>query len=97
MSALESLLRLRQAACHSGLPQNRKQKHLQNRNLSSKLEELINPGHKAIIFSQWTQFLDRIEPHLQKANYQYLRLDGSTQNRQELVETLQSEDGPPIF
>ena len=53
--------------------------------------------HKAIIFSQWTQFLDRIEPHLQKAGYQYLRLDGSTQNRQALVEKFQSVDGPPIF
>ena len=98
MSALESLLRLRQAACHSGLlPNQFSETSSKIEILMSKLEELINSGHKAIIFSQWTQFLDRIEPHIQKVGYSYLRLDGSTQNRQELVESFQSEDGPPIF
>jgi len=32
---------------------------------------------KVIIFSQWTKFLDLIEPHLIAANYGYTRIDGT--------------------
>ena len=58
MSALESLLRLRQAACHSGLlPKQEAETSSKIEILSSKLEELINSGHKAIIlFSVDTVF-----------------------------------------
>jgi SNF2 family DNA or RNA helicase len=28
------------------------------------LEEAVAEGHKALVFSQWTSLLDRVEPHL---------------------------------
>ena len=98
MTALEALLRLRQAACHTGLLPNRQaEKSSKVLILIEKLQEAINSGHKALVFSQWTQFLDRIEPHLIENNIGFVRLDGSTRNRENVVKTFQQPDGPPIF
>jgi SNF2 family DNA or RNA helicase len=98
MHALEVLLRLRQAACHSGLLPN------QTAATSSKITLLINnllqligSGHKALVFSQWTSFLDYIQDHLRANNIEFVRLDGSTRDRKSIVERFQSEGGPPIF
>ena len=41
--------------------------------------------------------LDRIEPHLEKNQIGFVRLDGSTRDRAKVVSTFQSEDGPNIF
>lgn len=98
MKALEALLRLRQASCHSGLLPD------QSALTSSKIElliqnltQLIQAGHKALVFSQWTKFLDFIEPHLRQNNINFVRLDGSTRDRKAVVDLFQSPDGPPIF
>jgi SNF2 family DNA or RNA helicase len=98
MQALEVLLRLRQACCHPSLVPG------QNAETSSKvtlllefLDEVLAEGHKALIFSQWTSFLDLIEPHLNKAEIGFTRLDGSTRDRQSVVSTFQSDDGPPVL
>jgi hypothetical protein len=34
--------------------------------LQETLEEAIAEGHKALVFSQWTGLLDRVEPYLKK-------------------------------
>jgi superfamily II DNA or RNA helicase len=103
MAALEALLRLRQAACHTALlptalrggpaPQQ-----------SSKLERLLEAlgdavadGHRALVFSQWTSLLDLIEPHLTAAGIGYTRLDGSTVDRAGVVATFQADGGPPVM
>jgi superfamily II DNA or RNA helicase len=98
MKALEALLRLRQAACHSGLLPG------QHAATSSKLEALLEAlataaadGHKALVFSQWTSLLDRIEPLLTQAAIGFVRLDGSTRDRAGVVETFQGDDGPPVM
>jgi SNF2 family DNA or RNA helicase len=98
MAALESLLRLRQAACHPALLPGQKATS------SSKIEVLREAlvtaaadGHKALVFSQWTSLLDLIEPHLGQAGLSFLRLDGSTRDRGEVVSTFQSSDGPPVL
>ena len=98
MRALEALLRLRQAACHPGLLPG------QHAATSSKLEALLEAletaaedGHKALVFSQWTSLLDRIEPVLENAAIPFTRLDGSTRDRGAVVDTFQSEDGPPVM
>jgi SNF2 family DNA or RNA helicase len=57
----------------------------------------VAEGHKALVFSQWTSLLDLTEPHLQAANMNYLRLDGSTRNRADVVRAFQEEDGPPLL
>ena len=98
LAALEALLRLRQAACHSALVPG------QVANSSSKLDLLLSrveearaDGHKALIFSQWTSLLDLVEPHLQNADIPFARLDGTTRDRASVVGRFQSEDGPPVM
>ncbi|KAI5295957.1 hypothetical protein KEM52_006305 [Ascosphaera acerosa] len=34
------------------------------------------PGTKTVVFSQWTSFLDILEPHLQSNNLHFTRIDG---------------------
>ncbi|KAJ5851612.1 uncharacterized protein N7529_010997 [Penicillium soppii] len=51
---------------------------------SSKIETLVKiltakgqaPGTKTVVFSQWTSFLNLIEPHLQQCGLKYARVDG---------------------
>ncbi|TPX23467.1 hypothetical protein DIZ76_012799 [Coccidioides immitis] len=51
---------------------------------SSKIQALIKiltahgqaPGSKTVVFSQWTSFLDLIEPQLVKHNITFTRIDG---------------------
>ncbi|EPS34370.1 hypothetical protein PDE_09334 [Penicillium oxalicum 114-2] len=53
-------------------------------NPSSKIEALMKvltahgqaPGTKTVLFSQWTSFLDIIEPHLQQRGIEFVRIDG---------------------
>ena len=98
MAAFEALLRLRQASCHSGLVPG------QVANTSAKVDlllevlaEVVADDHKALVFSQWTALLDRVEPHLQAAGINYLRLDGRTRRRDEVVRRFQDDTGPPVM
>ncbi|TFH20671.1 MAG: DEAD/DEAH box helicase, partial [Myxococcales bacterium] len=98
MAALEALLRLRQAACHRGLlPGSEAPTSSKVEALCEALEDAAADGHKALVFSQWTGFLDRIEPHLDELDLGYVRLDGSTRDRQAVVDAFQSEEGPPVM
>jgi superfamily II DNA or RNA helicase len=98
LHALEALLRLRQAACHSALvPGQVAERSSKIDRLLETLEELVAEEHKALVFSQWTSLLDRVEPALQAAGLGYLRLDGSTRDRAGVVAKFQSDDGPPVL
>jgi SNF2 family DNA or RNA helicase len=98
MAALEALLRLRQAACHAGLvPGQTAERSSKIDRLLEALEEVSAEGHKALVFSQWTSLLDRVEPHLDAAGIAFTRLDGSTRDRAGVVAHFQSESGPPVM
>jgi SNF2 family DNA or RNA helicase len=98
LAALEALLRLRQACCHPGLlPGQHAATSTKIAVLLEHLEEAVADGHKALIFSQWTALLDRVEPHLQAAGMAFTRLDGSTRDRASVVRDFQAETGPPIM
>ncbi|RMG19421.1 MAG: DEAD/DEAH box helicase [Deltaproteobacteria bacterium] len=98
MAALEALLRLRQAACHPGLlPGQRADRSAKVDLLLETLEEVVSEGHRSLVFSQWTSLLDRIEPHLEAAGIAFLRLDGSTRDREAVVRRFQAEEGPPVM
>jgi superfamily II DNA or RNA helicase len=99
IKALEALLRLRQAACHPGLIPGQREVASSSKvdQLLELLETLVSEGHKVLVFSQWTAFLDRIEPHLGRAKLTHLRLDGATRDRQAVVDAFQAEGGPPVL
>jgi len=98
LAALEALLRLRQASCHSGLvPGQEADRSSKIDRLLEALEETVADGHKALVFSQWTGLLDRVEPHLRAAGIAFTRLDGQTRDRGEVVGHFQGPDGPPVM
>jgi SNF2-related domain/Helicase conserved C-terminal domain len=98
LGALELLLRLRQACCHPDLVPGQKAESSSKVDLlAQSLENSIAQGHRALVFSQWTSFLDLIEPRLEKMGLPFLRLDGSTNNREEVVRNFQDPNGPPVM
>ena len=87
MDVLTALLRLRQAACDPFLVD------LQNEVCSTKLDylesallEILESGQSALIFSQWTGLLDRVELRLRKNAWDWSRLDGSTKDRDRVID-----------
>jgi SNF2 family DNA or RNA helicase len=99
IEVLEALLRLRQAACHPGLISD----ELAN-NPSAKLDmllpsiaEVVEEGHKVLVFSQFTSFLAIVRERLDQAKLTYEYLDGRTRNRAAKVERFQTDPDCPIF
>jgi superfamily II DNA or RNA helicase len=99
MHILEALLRLRQAACHPVLvdPARPNLPSAKLDALIPTLEEIVEEGHKAIVFSQFTRFLAIVRARLEAANIPYEYLDGATRNREAHVDRFQSPSGPPVF
>ena len=67
--------------------------------LCEHLEELLEEGHSVLVFSQFTSFLDLVEPALTERQFPFLRLDGSTPvgARKRLVERFQGSAEPLVF
>ncbi len=99
MHILEALLRLRQAACHPGLldDQWKNSASAKTEFLLPQLAEILEEGHKALVFSQFTSFLTIVKHHLDENGHKYLYLDGKTKDREKLVRAFQEEQDAPIF
>jgi len=97
MRVLTALLRLRQACCDLRLLGKESASSSKLNALLELVEEAIDGGHRALIFSQFTAMLDIIEGALQDAGISFCRLDGSTKNRQEVVERFQRDERIPVF
>ncbi|HET9531361.1 MAG TPA: DEAD/DEAH box helicase, partial [Blastocatellia bacterium] len=96
---LEALLRLRQAACHPGLIDKKR-----NREPGAKLDvlipqlsEVIEEGHKALVFSQFTSFLSIVRARLDEQRIEYEYLDGRTRDRASRVERFQKDPDCKLF
>lgn len=98
MDALEALLRLRQAACHPALiPGQEAPGSSKVELLMERLGQVTEAGHKALVFSQWTKFLDLLEDPLSLRGIPFSRLDGSTKDRGKVVDEFNQVDGPPVL
>jgi SNF2 family DNA or RNA helicase len=107
LQVLEALLRLRQAACHPALLPGGRGRAAQAGEptpTSSKIDllletlaEVLEEGHKALVFSQWTSLLNLVEPALRERAITFVRLDGSTRDRQAVVDAFQDPGGPPVM
>ena len=98
LAALEALLRLRQAACHVGLvPGHEAAGSSKLELLLDSLQSVIAEGHRALVFSQWTSLLDRVEPSLREAGIGFGRLDGATRDRGSVVREFQAPEGPSVL
>lgn len=93
---LAELMKLRRACCHPSLiegGQNIPSAKLEA--LSDLMEELIENKHKALIFSQFVDYLKIIEKLVKDKNISYQYLDGSTplKKRKVAVDAFQKGDG----
>ncbi len=80
---LAQLTRLRQAACHPLLVEPRS--HLPSSKLAlvnETLLELLDNGHKALVFSQFVQHLRLVEQWVKQQGIPYQYLDGQTPGKQ---------------
>lgn len=64
--------------------------------LMNHLNDLVASGHKALVFSQFTDYLDAIEESLRKEDISFSRLDGSTADREAAVASFK-EPGTSVF
>ena len=98
--ALTAILKLRQLCVSPGLIDPEfKEASPKIEFLISKLKELMEEGHSALVFSQFTSFLDILEISLKDNDISFSRLDGSTAvgKRKKLVEGFQEGEGAKIF
>jgi SNF2 family DNA or RNA helicase len=96
---LEALLRLRQAAIHPGLlDQDRVSEPSAKLDmLLPRVLEVIEEGHKTLVFSQFTGMLAILRRHLDREGVSYEYLDGKTRDRQTCVERFQTDPSCKLF
>lgn len=99
LHVLEALLRLRQAACHSGLidPTRLGVPSGKLVQLLRHMQEVIQEGHKVLVFSQFTSLLSIVRTRLEEEKITYEYLDGSTEDRKTPVERFQTDPACPAF
>ena len=96
---LEALLRLRQAAIHPGLIDKARaaEPSAKLEALLPRLRELVEEGHKALVFSQFTSMLSIVRSRLDGEQIRYEYLDGRTRDRQNRVDRFQNDLGCGLF
>ena len=67
--------------------------------LMAELQSCVKVGDKAVVFSQWTSFLDLLGPALTTAGIRYVRLDGSmvSAQRANALRAFQEHDDLSVF
>lgn len=101
VSILAALMRLRQVCCDPRLlkmppgtlmpPSAKVERFLQ------LVEDLVAEGHRALVFSQFTEMLELLKQEADKKGLRYLYLDGRTKDRMGKVDEYNNPDGPPLF
>lgn len=102
MLVLTTLLRLRQICCDPRLLK------LESKGakpeISGKvelfgelLEEVIDGGHRALVFSQFTSMLALLQEELASRNLEFCYLDGETRDRAAVVARFQNDSRIPVF
>jgi superfamily II DNA or RNA helicase len=99
IQVLEALLRLRQAACHPGLLDSKRSSDSSAKLdvLLEQLREILDEGHKALVFSQFTSLLKILRARLDQDGIVYEYLDGATRDRQTRVERFQNDKDCRLF
>ena len=96
---LEALLRLRQAACHPGLIDKSRVSEPSAKLdlLMPQLAQVLDEGHKALVFSQFTSMLAIVRQRLDQDNITYEYLDGRTRDRGAKVDRFQNDPACKLF
>ncbi|MBP6386187.1 MAG: DEAD/DEAH box helicase [Pseudarcicella sp.] len=98
MLILQGLTMLRQIANHPKLtdPSYTGESGKQD-DVLDKIETIIAEGHKVLIFSQFTKQLQLYKTYFDEQKTSYCYLDGSTTNRQSIVDKFQTDESIKVF
>ncbi len=101
ISILSALMKLRQVCCDPRLlklpPGTALPPSAKLGRFSELVDELVREGHRALIFSQFTEMLEILTNQADDKKLPYLYLDGRTKDRIGKVDAFNAPDGPPIF
>ena len=101
MLVLSALLRLRQVCCDLRLLQldgiNPAETSGKMDLFDELLEEVIDGGHRVLVFSQFVRMLALVRERLAAEGIEYCYLDGSTTDRAAVVERFQKEGSVAVF
>ena len=101
MKMLTGLLRLRQTCCDLrllGLPPNEQADSSAKLDLLDELlGEIIDGGHRVLIFSQFVKMLDLVRARLEASGTAHCYLAGLTRDRQREVDRFQNDEAIPVF
>ncbi len=68
-----------------------------DRDVMHKLRDVAEEGYKSLVFSQYVKHLTLVRKQLDEEGIKYCYLDGSTRNRQELVDQFQQDPDVRVF
>jgi superfamily II DNA or RNA helicase len=101
MLVLTALLRLRQVCCDLRLLQ---LENVKPEGASGKmdmfgelLEEVLDGGHRVLVFSQFVSMLALLKERLSAEQIEFCYLDGSTTDREAVVNRFQNNPAIPVF
>jgi superfamily II DNA or RNA helicase len=101
VSILAALMRLRQVCCDPRLlklpPNTLLPSSAKLERFGQLVDDLVAEGHRALVFSQFTEMLELLKGEADKRGLQYLYLDGRTKDRMAKVDDFNRPDGPPLF
>jgi superfamily II DNA or RNA helicase len=95
---LRSITLLRRLSLHPGLV-DAEQAHLGSAKIDTLVEQLaevVDGGHRALVFSQFTGFLAQVRERLDATGTAYCYLDGTSRNRAATVRRFK-DGGAPVF
>jgi hypothetical protein len=98
-TVFRSLTLLRMLSLHAGLIDDAQYAEVPSAKLDAlfeQLDEVLAEGHRALVFSQFTSFLQLAAARLDAAGVTYAYLDGSTTKRPEVIEGFRS-GAAPVF
>jgi SNF2 family DNA or RNA helicase len=61
------------------------------------LEEVLDGGHRALVFSQFTSMLSLLKEELSARHIRFCYLDGATTDRARVVDQFQRDAAVPVF
>ncbi|GAB3910871.1 DEAD/DEAH box helicase [Mucilaginibacter boryungensis] len=98
MQVLQGLIKLRQIANHpSMIDDDYEGDSGKFENVVHTLSNVLDGGHKVLIFSQFVKQLQIYRRYFDEENITYTYLDGSTQNRGEIVKRFQEDEKTKVF
>jgi SNF2 family DNA or RNA helicase len=101
IAILAALLKLRQVALFPSLadPKFKDVESCKFEQMREMVDELLQEGHRVVVFSQFVQCLKIIGRHFRDGKIDYVYIDGSVgaKNRMEEIERFQSGDGHKLF